>query len=298
MRVQGSMTALITPFRQGELDVAALQKLVEFQIEQGTQVLVPCGTTGESATLSVGEHHQVIQLVVQAARGRVPVMAGTGSNNTREAIALTQAAKEMGADCSLLIAPYYNKPTQEGILQHYLAIAQATRFPFVLYNIQSRTGINVLPDTIARLAVLCPELIGVKEASGNLEQISQLHSLLPERVSILSGDDALTLPIMAVGGRGVISVVGNIFPRAVADLTTRCLDQKFIAARQIHELLLPVVQALFTETNPIPVKAIMAERGWCSDEVRLPLVMATADAREKLRNACRNFETALAGVAA
>jgi 4-hydroxy-tetrahydrodipicolinate synthase len=292
------MTALITPFRQGAIDVPALQKLVEFQIEQGTQVLVPCGTTGESATLSMAEHHQAIQITVQAAKKRVWVMAGTGSNNTQEAIALTQAAKEMGADCSLSIVPYYNKPTQEGIIQHYLAIAKATRFPFVLYNIQSRTGINVLPETIARLAELCPELIGVKEASGNLEQISRLHAVLPERVSILSGDDALTLPIMAIGGSGVISVVGNIFPRAVADLTSRCLENRYPEALRLHEALLPVVQALFTETNPIPVKAIMAERGWCTDEVRLPLVSATPGAREKLRLACRTFEAAFAGTAA
>jgi 4-hydroxy-tetrahydrodipicolinate synthase len=269
--LQGSMVAIVTPFKAGKVDETAFKKLIDFQIENGTKVIVPCGTTGESATLSVEEHHRVIELAVTYVNGRVPVMAGTGSNNTTEAIELTKAAKAAGANMSLQITPYYNKPTQEGVYQHFMQIAEAADFPLVLYNIQARTGINVLPETIARISKACPLLVGVKEASGNLEQISRLHSLLDEKVSILSGDDALTLPIMAVGGKGVISVIANIAPRQSAEFVNACLAGKFDQALPLHEALLPVVKSLFVESNPAPVKVAMELMGLCASDVRLPL---------------------------
>jgi 4-hydroxy-tetrahydrodipicolinate synthase len=216
-------------------------------------------------------------------------MAGTGSNNTTEAIELTRAAKAAGANGALLITPYYNKPTQEGIYRHFMAIAEATQFPFVLYNIQSRTAINVLPETIVRLAEACSLLVGVKEASGSLEQISTLHSMLNDRVAIFSGDDALTLPILAVGGQGVISVVANIAPRQTADLVAACLEGDYQAALSLHERLLPLVKSLFLETSPAPVKAAMDMLGLCKDELRLPLVSVTDATRSKVRAALEQY---------
>lgn len=286
---RGSLVALITPFRDGRVDEAALRRLIEFQISQGTHGLVPCGTTGESSTLSVEEHERVIALTVEIAAKRVPVIAGTGSNNTVEAIALTRAAKTAGADAALSVAPYYNRPTQEGLYQHYLKIAEATDFPFILYNIQSRTGVNVLPETIARIAQDCPLLAGVKEASGSLDQISRLHMLLGGRVPILSGDDGLTLPILAVGGAGVISVAANIAPRPVADLVELWEAGKHREALALHERLLPLVRALFLETNPAPVKAAAALLGYGGGELRLPLVPVTDETRQKLRQAMADF---------
>ncbi|MCK5243025.1 4-hydroxy-tetrahydrodipicolinate synthase [bacterium] len=285
----GSMVAIVTPFKDGKVDEASLKKLIDFQIENGTKVLVPCGTTGESATLSVAEHHRVIDLVVQLTAGRVPVIAGTGSNNTAEAIELTKAARAAGATASLQITPYYNKPTQEGVYQHFIKLAESADFPMVLYNIQGRTGINVLPETIARIAKDCPLLVAVKEASGNLEQISRLHSLLDEKVAIISGDDALTLPIIAVGGKGVISVIANIAPRQTADFVADCLAGKFSEALTRHETMLPMVKALFLESNPTPVKAAMELMGLCSAEVRLPLVGVAEETREKIRIALQQF---------
>ena len=282
---KGSMVALATPFEEGQVDETSLRKLVDFQIENQTQVLVPCGTTGESATLSVAEHHRVIEITIEAAKGRVPIIAGTGSNNTAEAIELTRAAKQAGASASLLITPYYNKPTQEGIYRHFMTIAEAADFPFVLYNIQSRTSVNVLPETIARISQACPLLVGVKEASGNLEQISRLHAMLEERVAIISGDDALTLPIMAVGGQGVISVVANIVPRQTAELVATCAAGKFQQAVSLHEKLLPLIKTLFLETNPAPVKAAMEMLGQCSESVRLPLVSVSGHVRKSVQSA-------------
>ncbi len=286
---RGSLVALITPFRDGRVDEAALKRLIEFQISQGTHGLVPCGTTGESSTLSVEEHERVIALTVEIAAKRVPVVAGTGSNNTVEAIELTRAAKTAGADAALSVAPYYNRPTQEGLYQHYLKIAEATDFPFILYNIQSRTGVNVLPETIARIAQDCPLLVGVKEASGSLDQISRLHMLLGGRVPILSGDDGLTLPILAVGGTGVISVAANIAPKPVADLVERWEAGKHRETLALHERLLPLVRALFLETNPAPVKAAAALLGFGGGELRLPLVPVTDETQQKLRQAMADF---------
>ncbi|MCD4814558.1 4-hydroxy-tetrahydrodipicolinate synthase [bacterium] len=287
--LKGSMVAIVTPFRDGKVDEAAYKKLIDFQIENGTQVIVPCGTTGESATLSVAEHHHVIELAVQLVAGRVPVMAGTGSNNTAEAVELTKAAKAAGASVSLQIVPYYNKPTQDGVYRHFMSIADAADFPLVLYNIQGRTGINVLPETIAKLSQACPLLVGVKEASGNLEQISRLHFLLDEKVSILSGDDALTLPIMAVGGKGVISVIANIAPKQTSTFVELCHAGKFSEALPLHEKMLPMIKALFLESNPTPVKAAMEILGLCSSEVRLPLVAVSESTREKIKSALSVF---------
>jgi 4-hydroxy-tetrahydrodipicolinate synthase len=287
--LKGSMVAIVTPFLNGRVDETKLKALVDFQINNGTDALVPCGTTGESPTLSNDEHHQVVAQTVQFAAKRVPVIAGTGSNNTVEAIELTRAAKAAGADAALLIVPYYNKPTAEGVYRHFMTIAEATDFPFILYNIQSRTGINVLPETIARLAKDCPLMVGVKEASGNLEQISWLHSLVGDRVSILSGDDALTLPLMACGGDGVISVVANIAPRQTAALVDACQAGDFAQALKHHERLLPLIKALFIETSPAPVKAALEMMGMCSGELRLPLVSVMPETREKLKAEMKQF---------
>ncbi|MEW6517041.1 MAG: 4-hydroxy-tetrahydrodipicolinate synthase [candidate division FCPU426 bacterium] len=286
---RGSLVALITPFRQGRVDEEALKRLIEFQISGGTHGLVPCGTTGESSTLSVEEHERVIALTVEITAKRVPVVAGTGSNNTVEAIELTRAAKAAGADAALSVAPYYNRPTQEGLYQHYMKIAEATDFPFILYNIQGRTGVNVLPETIARISQACPLLVGVKEASGSLEQISRLHTLLGDRVPILSGDDALTLPVLAMGGTGVISVVANIAPRETANLVEFWEAGKTAQALAQHERLLPLVKALFLETSPGPVKAAAALMGFCAGDLRLPLVPVAEDTRQKLRQAMADF---------
>ena len=286
---KGSMVALVTPFENNRVDEARLRALIEFQITNGTHVLVPCGTTGESATLSMAEHRRVIEITVETAAGRAMVMAGTGSNNTTEAIELTRAAKAAGANGALLIVPYYNKPTPEGVYRHFMAIAEATQFPFVLYNIQSRTAINVLPETIVRVSEACPLLVGVKEASGSLEQISLLHSLLSERVSIFSGDDALNLPVMAVGGKGVISVVANIAPRHTADLVEACLEGDYQAALPLHERLLPLVKALFLETSPAPVKAALDMMGLCKGDLRLPLVSVTDTTHSKVRAALEQY---------
>ncbi len=272
----GSMVALITPFKGDRVDEAALKKLIDFQIENGTDVIVPCGTTGESATLSNEEHHQVIDITVAQVNKRVPVIAGTGSNSTSEAIAMTNAAKAAGADASLSVVPYYNKPTQEGVYRHFMTIAEKTDFPFILYNIQGRTGINVLPETVARIAQACPLMVGVKEASGNLEQISRLHSMIGEKAAILSGDDALTLPVMSVGGAGVISVLANIAPRQTKALVQAWNDGHRQEALSLHEQLLPMVKALFLESSPGPVKKAAALLGLCNGELRLPLVEPTA----------------------
>jgi 4-hydroxy-tetrahydrodipicolinate synthase len=285
-RFSGSMTALVTPFAGDGIDHAALERLVEFQIENGTTALVPCGSTGESATLTHAEHVEVVKRVVATARGRVPVIAGTGSNSTAEAVGLTRAAREAGADAALLISPYYNKPTQEGIYQHYRRVAEATRMPLILYNIPGRTGSKIEATTIARLAEL-DEVIGLKEATGSLDEVQEVIRLAGDRLEVYSGDDSLTLPILAVGGAGVISVVANVLPRRSAAAVGAALEGDWTAARRLHYELLPVIRALFLETNPIPVKAALAMMGYCRDELRLPLLPMSAERREVLRSALR-----------
>ena len=281
-RFSGSMVALITPFHDGHIDREALGRLVEYQLANGTTALVPCGSTGESATLTHAEHAEVVRLVVDFARGQVPIIAGTGSNSTAEAISLTRAAKEAGADAALLISPYYNKPTQEGIYQHYRRVAEETRSPLIVYNIPGRTASKIEATTIARLAEL-DEIIGLKEATGSLDEVQEVIRLCGERIDVYSGDDALTLPIMAVGGAGVISVIANVLPKQSAAMCSAALAGDWTTARRLHYELLPVMRALFLETNPIPVKAAMAMAGLCRDELRLPLLPMSAVARERLR---------------
>jgi 4-hydroxy-tetrahydrodipicolinate synthase len=272
--LEGTLTALITPFRNGEVDEPALRGLIERQIEAGISGLVPCGSTGESATLSYQEHHRVIETVIESAAGRVPVIAGTGSNSTREAIDFTLHARDAGADGALLLSPYYNKPTQEGIFQHYSAVAGETGLPLVVYNIPGRTASNIAPETIGRLARI-ENIIGVKESSGDLDQIAHVVACCPADFSVVSGDDALTLPLMAVGGKGVISTSSNVAPNDVIELVRRFQAGDAAGSLEIHRRLLPLFDALFCETNPIPVKAAAAALGWCDGEIRLPLTPIT-----------------------
>jgi 4-hydroxy-tetrahydrodipicolinate synthase len=279
---EGVLTALVTPFRDGEIDEAALRALVERQIAAGIDGLVPCGSTGESATLSHAEHRRVVEIVVHATRGRVPVVAGAGSNNTREAIELTLYGKDAGADGALLISPYYVKPTQEGLFLHYAEIARRTAFPLVLYNIPGRTASNMLPATVARLADL-EQVVGIKEACGDLEQISEVIDRCPESFCVLSGDDALTLPVLAVGGKGVISVSSNVAPAEMVSLVRSFRAGDADTARRCHQRLLPLFDALFAETNPIPVKAALQLTGAIGPEIRLPLTPLTAPNRERLQ---------------
>jgi 4-hydroxy-tetrahydrodipicolinate synthase len=284
LRVPGSLTALITPFREGVVDSEAFERLVEDQIAGGVAGLVPCGSTGESATMSHEEHIEVIKLVVRCARGRVPVIAGTGSNSTAEATRLTLAAKQAGADAALLISPYYNRPTQEGIYQHYRRIAAETRFPLIVYNIPSRTGSKIEATTLARLAEL-DEIVGLKEATGSLDEVQEVIRRCGDALAVYSGDDALTVPIIAVGGTGVISVIGNCLPRQWSDVVDAALRDDWQTARRRNYALFPVMRALFLETNPIPIKAAMAMLGYCRDELRLPLVPMSAGPRQTLRAA-------------
>jgi len=266
----GAITAIITPFRNGRLDVPALKKLVGFQVRNGISGIVPCGTTGESATLSFEEHEKVIRVVMEASAGRVRVIAGTGSNNTKEAVVLTRYAKKAGADAALVITPYYNKPTQKGLLAHFKAIAEEVDIPVILYNVPGRTGVNMTADTVARLSET-GNIAGVKEASGNLAQVCDILRSTPRTFCVLSGDDALYFPMLALGAKGVISVVSNVAPREMADLYDAFVSGRIATAREIHFRLWPLMQTLFIETNPIPVKTAAAMMGMIKEEFRLPL---------------------------
>ena len=277
----GSLVAIVTPFKNGKLDERALGDLIEWQITSGTHGIVPCGTTGESATLTHAEHDRVVAFTVEAVRGRVPVVAGTGSNSTEEAIALTKHAKAAGVDGALLITPYYNKPTQEGLFLHYKAVAEAVDLPLVVYNIPGRTGVNMMPATIARLTI-CPTVVAIKEGSGSVQQASEIIQLCGERLTVLAGDDALTLPMMAVGGKGVITVTANLLPEKMAQLVNAFLKGRLEAARALHYELYPLFTALFYETNPIPVKEALHMMGKIDCELRLPLCPMGSDNKEKL----------------
>lgn len=277
----GSLVAIVTPFKNGKLDERALGDLIEWQITSGTHGIVPCGTTGESATLTHAEHDRVVAFTVEAVRGRVPVVAGTGSNSTEEAIALTKHAKAAGVDGALLITPYYNKPTQEGLFLHYKAVAEAVDLPLVVYNIPGRTGVNMMPATIARLTI-CPTVVAIKEGSGSVQQASEIIQLCGERLTVLAGDDALTLPMMAVGGKGVITVTANLLPSKMAQLVNAFLEGRLEAARTLHYELYPLFTALFYETNPIPVKEALHMMGKIDCELRLPLCPMGSDNKEKL----------------
>ncbi|OGK78850.1 MAG: 4-hydroxy-tetrahydrodipicolinate synthase [Candidatus Rokubacteria bacterium GWC2_70_16] len=280
---QGSIVAMVTPFRNGEVDEAKLRELVEWHVSSGTDAIVPCGTTGESPTLSHDEHKRVVEVVVEAARGRIPIIAGTGSNSTAEAIDLTSHAKRAGARGALVVNPYYNRPTQEGLYRHFRAVAEAVDIPILVYNIQSRTAVNVETDTLQRLVKDCPNIVGVKEASGSLDQMTQVILACGPDFSVVSGDDNLTLPLMSVGGRGVISVIANIVPRDTAELTHAALAGDWKLARELHLRLFPLSRAMFIETNPIPVKEAMAMMGRLEPEFRLPLCRMTDANRERLR---------------
>lgn len=268
----GSHTALVTPFSNGSLDEAAFKKLIDAQFEAGITGIVPCGTTGESPTLDYEEHERVIQLAVEYAAGRGPIIAGTGSNSTREAVELTEEAEENGATAALLVAPYYNKPTQDGLFEHYRSIAQSTRLPLMLYSIPGRCGIEIGVSTLVRLAEACPNIRAIKEAGGTPERVSQIRQELPADFEILSGDDSLTLPFMSVGAVGVVSVASNLIPGAIADLVRLALGGDFKGALQVHSKFYPLFAAfLKLSTNPIPIKTAMGVAGMIDPQLRLPL---------------------------
>ena len=285
---KGSMVALVTPFKDGKIDEKALEGLVEFHIKNKTSALVPCGTTGESATLNYEEHDRVIELTVRFAKGRIPVIAGTGSNSTAEAIMMTKHAEKAGAQASLQVSPYYNRPTQKGLYLHFKAIAESCNIPIVLYNIASRTGVNIEPETMAKLAQV-KNIVGVKEASGSLDQMSRIKALCPREFDLISGDDSLTLPIMAIGGTGVISVVANVAPKDVADMVGYYENGEFDKAREAHYKLLNLTKAMFIETNPIPVKTAMGLMKMIGPEMRLPLCEMLPENKEKLTKALKEY---------
>ena len=286
---KGSIVAIVTPFKNGQVDEKKFRDLIEFQIKNGTSGIVPCGTTGESATLSFDEHDRVIEITIEQVKKRVPVIAGTGSNSTQEAVMLTQHAAKAGADASLQVSPYYNRPTQKGLYEHFKAIAEAVDIPIILYNIASRTGVNIEPETIVKLAHDCKNIVGVKEASGNLDQMSRIRQLCGQNFDLISGDDSLTLPILSIGGTGIISVVANIVPQDVANLVSEFQKGNLKKAQELHYKLLPLIKAIFIETNPIPVKTAMGLLGICEPDLRLPMSAMVPDNLEKLKKALREY---------
>ena len=286
---EGSIVAIVTPFKDGKVDEEAFRELIEFQIENGTSAIVPCGTTGESATLDFEEHKKVIEICVDAVKKRVPVIAGAGANNTKEAIELTAFAKEAGADATLQVVPYYNKPTQEGLYLHFSTIAKEVPFPQVLYNIPGRTGVNMLPQTVARLAEL-KEIVAIKEASGNLVQMAEIMNLAGDKIVLLSGDDTLTLPVLSIGGKGVISVIANIVPKETAEMVKLWKQGDVDGAKNMYLKLLPLCQAMFYETNPIPVKTALSLMGKITEEIRLPLCPMSQANLERLKNVLKQYD--------
>ena len=285
---EGSLVALVTPFKNGRLDEEGLRRNVRFQIENGTQGLVPCGTTGESPTLSEEEESRVIEIVVEEARGKIPVVSGTGTNSTRKTIEKTQRAKKMGSDGALLVSPYYNKPTQEGLFRHFREVAENVDLPLILYNIPGRTAVNIEPETIERLSQH-KNIVGVKEASGSLDQVSRIVNLCGDRITVLSGDDSLTLPMMAVGAKGVISVLANIVPKDLREMIHAFLKGELVRAREIHHRLFSLFKVMFIETNPIPIKSAMDLLGMPAGEVRLPLVPLSNGNLQKLKKALEEY---------
>ncbi len=283
------MVALITPFKDGEVDYASLDQLIEFHINNHTDALVVCGTTGESATLTFEEHEKVVEYVVKKAGGRIKVIAGTGANATHEAIELTTHAKRVGADACLSVVPYYNKPTQEGIYRHFKTIADEVDIPIIIYNIPSRTGVEIAPETIYRLAKDCPNIVGSKESTPNMDRISELIKLLGDNFTILSGDDSLTLPMMALGAKGVISVANNIMPREVKNMVDYALRGDFKKAMELHYYLFNLFKILFIETNPIPVKTACWAMGMCEKEFRLPLCEMKPENERKLIETLKKY---------
>ena len=284
----GSIVALVTPFSNGRIDEEKYRELIEFQIENGTNAIVPVGTTGESATLSMEEHRKAIDICIEAVNRRVPVIAGTGGNCTAEAVELTRHAKESGADASLSVTPYYNKPTQEGLYRHFKTIIEQVPFPMVLYNVPGRTSVNMLPDTVARLAEF-QEVTAIKEASGSIGQMTEIVVKCGDKITLLSGDDGVTLPLLSVGGKGVISVIANIVPKESASYVKAYLDGRHEDARLEFLKLFPLCQAMFLETNPVPVKTSLALMGKISEEMRLPLCPMAQGTKEKLQEILRSY---------
>lgn len=280
---RGTYTAIVTPFKGGKVDELALERVIKAQVKGGVDGIVPVGTTGESPTLSYEEHIEVVRRSVEIAAGRVTVMAGTGGNSTDEAVYLTKAAEQAGADASLQVAPYYNKPTQEGLYQHFKTIAKATRLPIVLYSIPGRCGIEIAIETVQRLAADCRNIVAIKEAGGAPDRVSQLRAALGQKFAILSGDDSLTLPFMAVGADGVISVASNVVPKEVSRMVRLFAEGNARGALKIHAQLFPLFRNLFIETNPVPVKAALAMKGMIEEEYRLPLVKLQPKNRELLK---------------
>jgi 4-hydroxy-tetrahydrodipicolinate synthase len=284
----GSMVALVTPFKDGKVDWQSLEALVEFHIKNGTGGIVPCGTTGESATLSHQEHGDVIKAVIKAVNKRVPVIAGTGSNSTEEAVRLTREAEKSGADGALMISPYYNRPTQEGIYQHYKKVADSVGIPIIVYNIPGRTGSKIEPQTLARLSEI-KNVAGVKEATGSVDQAIDVIRLCGDRLAVYSGEDSLTFSLMALGGKGVISTVANIAPREMSQLTEACLKGNWERGREFQFKLMPLIRAVFLETNPIPIKTALSLIGKCTGELRLPLTPMSEGALKKMKQAMTDF---------
>jgi len=290
MEIKGLFTAIITPFdKEGGLDEEGLRSNIDFQIEQGVDGIVPVGTTGESATLSEEEHKKVVEISIDQVNGRILVLAGTGSNNTSEAIDYTRHAKDAGADAALMITPYYNKPTQEGIYQHYKKVAEEVDIPIILYTVPSRTMVNIEPETTKRLSEIS-NIIGIKDASGNLNQVSREIMLCGDDFAVLSGDDSLNLPLISLGGKGAISVASNIVPREMGDLVRSALNGNLERARELHYKLYPLCKILFIETNPAPVKAAMNMIGLSAGDPRLPLVSVRKESEEKIRSVLKDLD--------
>jgi len=285
---KGSIVAIVTPFRDGRVDEEALKALIEWHIAEGTDAIVPCGTTGESATLDYDEHYRVIEITVETVNKRIPVIAGTGANSTSETIMMTKKAKEIGADGALLVVPYYNKPTQEGLYRHYKAVAETVDIPLVLYNVPGRTALNMLPSTVARLAEI-DNIVAIKEASANMAQVSEIIRLCGDKITVLSGDDSTTFTLMALGGKGAISVTANVAPREVSEMCRAMLEGRIEDARKIHYKLEPLNKAMFIETNPIPVKTALGMMGKISEEMRLPLCPMGDENRKKLKSVLQSY---------
>lgn len=284
---KGSMVAIVTPFKNGKVDEKALEELIEWHIKEGTHAIVPCGTTGEASTLDYEEHYRVIEITVKVVNKRVPVVAGTGSNSTEEAIMIARKAEQLGADGSLSVTPYYNKPTQEGLYRHFKEIADKTGLPMILYNVPGRTSVNMLPETVARLAEH-PRIVGIKEATGDMKQVSQIIRLCGSDFAVISGDDFTNLPLLALGGRGFISVTANVCPKDVAELFNSWERGDISRAREIHYKLEPINKAMFIETNPIPVKTALAMMGKITEEFRLPLCEMSETNKQKLAEVLRS----------
>jgi 4-hydroxy-tetrahydrodipicolinate synthase len=285
---KGSIVAIVTPFKNNKLDEKALTDLIEWHISEGTNAIVPCGTTGESATLEYDEHYSVIEITIQTVNGRVPVIAGTGANSTDETVMMTEKARKLGADGALLVTPYYNKPTQDGLYRHYKTVAEKVNIPIVLYNVPGRTAVNLLPQTVARLAEI-DNIVAIKEATGDMRQVSEVLRLSGNRLTVLSGDDFTTLPLMALGGKGAISVSANIVPNDVSSMCRAFEDGDHEEAKRLHYKLEPLNKAMFIETNPIPVKSALSIMGKIQDELRLPLWPMSGENKEKLKKTLTNY---------